>query len=97
MILLASADPVMADVIKKIGLIAFKATTTAVVRQKADREPSSARSTYDRTDGVEYTFDARRIPGRCEPRTARGSVAVSGCAADEAPNSTEPSGGHRGV
>src|SRR5258706_7166448 len=45
-----------------------------------DREPSSARSAFDRGTGVESARASNRVRGCCEPRTARGAVVVSRCA-----------------
>src|SRR5712671_575855 len=48
--------------------------------QRTDREPSSARSAFDYTGRLKYTWMPACVRGRCEPRTARGPVMVSKCA-----------------
>ena len=56
------------------------ATTGGEATQGPDREPSSARSAFDCAGSVESDCARPCIRGRCEPRTARGPVAVSRCA-----------------
>src|SRR5438552_7015488 len=55
------------------------ATTAQDVAQGPDREPSSARSAFNCAGSVESVYARHCVRGRCEPRTARGPVAVSGC------------------
>src|SRR6266702_295604 len=56
------------------------ATTAQDVAQGPDREPSSARSAFNCAGSVESVYARHCVRGRCEPRTARGPVAVSRCA-----------------
>ena len=55
------------------------ATIAPGTAQGTDREPSSARSAFDCTGGVESACTRLCVRGRCEPRTARGPAAVSRC------------------
>src|SRR5947207_4677142 len=56
------------------------ATTAQDVAQGPDREPSSARSAFNCAGSVESVYARHCVRGRCEPRTARGQVAISRCA-----------------
>src|SRR5438093_9954505 len=51
-------------------------------RAGPDREPSAARSAFNCAGSVESVYARHCIRGRCEPRTARGPVAVPTCARD---------------
>src|SRR5258708_6921389 len=51
-----------------------------MARLPADREPSSARSGSDSIVWAMSIPTCLRVRTRCEPRTARGPVAESGCA-----------------
>src|SRR6266705_6478850 len=56
------------------------AITAQDVAQGPDREPSSARSAFNCAGSVESVYARHCVRGHCEPRTARGPVAVSRCA-----------------
>src|SRR5258707_8433086 len=66
----------------KFGNEAYPGSATELLssQQRTDREPSSARSASNCEERLRLTGTFPPIRGRCEPRTARGPLAASGCA-----------------